>query len=82
MIKMTIYSDILDARKIENHNANKDVLIIKIEKQINRNLQQLMKQGKIIGKIYQGLRTTGLQPARLYQIALEDKVGLPPWPAL
>ena len=47
--------------------------MIKNEKQINNSLQQLMKQGKISDKIYQRLRSTGSQPARLYGLAKVHK---------
>ena len=36
-------------------------------------MQQLMKQWKINDKFYQGLRSTGPQPARLYGLAKVHK---------
>ena len=59
---------------------DKDELVIKNEKQINNSLQQLMKQGKISDKIYQRLRSTGSQPAKLYGLAkvLEKDTPLRP----
>ena len=43
--------------------------MIKNEKQINKSLQKLMRQGIISDKIYQRLRSTGSQPARFYGLA-------------
>ena len=58
---------------VEKIDRAKDELVIKNEKQINNSLQQLMKQGKISDKIYQRLRSTGSQPARLYGLAKVHK---------
>ena len=41
-----------------------------------------MKQGKISEKIYHRLRTTGLQPARLYGLVKVHKIGTPLRPVL
>ena len=56
---------VLNSDQSQKIDGAKDELVIKNEKQINNNLQQLMKQGKIRDKIYQRLRSTGSQPARL-----------------
>ena len=50
-------------------NGTKDEIVNKNEKWINNSLQQVMKQGKISDKIYQRLKSTGSQPARLYGLA-------------
>ena len=69
-MKHITYSDklneILSSSQFEPGNGESDDLTIKTEKMINSSLHQLMKQGKISEKIYQRLRTTGSQPARLY----------------
>ena len=59
--------EVLNSDQFQKIDGAKDELVIKNEKQINNSLQQSMKQ--IIDKIYQRLRSTGLQPARLYGLA-------------
>ena len=61
--------EVLNTYQFQKIDGAKDELVIKNEKQINNSLQQLMKQGKISDKIYQKLRSTGSQPARLYGLA-------------
>ena len=59
---------LLNADQFQKINEAKDETVIKNEKQINISPQQLMKQGKIIYKIYNRLRSTDSQPARLYRL--------------
>ena len=84
VMKQTTYSDklneIMSSSQFEPRNGESDDLTIRTEKLINSSLHQLMNQGKISGKIYQRLRTTGLQPARLYGLAKKHKIGTPLWP--
>ena len=48
----------LNSDQFQTFNGAKDETVIKIEKQINNTLEQLMKQRKINDKIYQKLRST------------------------
>ena len=73
VVKETKYSDelyeIFSASQIEALNGEGDCQFLKIEKQINGNLHQLMKQREISGKIYHRLRKTELQQAWLYELS-------------
>ena len=51
--------EVLNSDQFQKINGAKDDIVIKNEKQINKSLQQLMKQGKISDKNYQRLRSTG-----------------------
>ena len=55
---------------------------LKIEKEINGTLLEMKKQDLISDKIYQKLRTTGAQPARLYGLAKVHKNETPLRPVL
>ena len=74
--------EVLNSDQFQKIEVAKDEIVIKNEKQINNSLQNLMKQGKISDKIYQGLRSTGSQPARLYGLAKVHKKDTPLRPVL
>ena len=63
--------EVLNSDQFQKINGAKDEIVIKKEKQIS--LQQLLKQGRTRDKIYQRLRSTGSQPARLYGLAKVHK---------
>ena len=67
------FDEVLNSNRSQKINGPKDDIVIKNEKQINNSLQQLMKQGKISDKIYQKLRSTGSQQARLYGLSKVKK---------
>ena len=73
VIKKSTYREkldhVLNLDQFQKINESKDEIVIKNEKQINKSLQQLMKEGKISDKTYQRLRSTGSQPARFYGLA-------------
>ena len=75
-------NEILSSSQFEPPNGESDDLTLRTEKLINSSLHQLMKQGNISEKIYHRLRTTGLQPARLYKLAKVHKIGTPLRPVL
>ena len=85
-MKQTIYSDkvneILSTGQFEARNGKNDDLTFKTEKLFNSRLHQLMKQEKISETIYRKLKTTRLQPARLYGLAKMRKSGTSPGPVL
>ena len=58
--------DVLNSDQFQKINGAKDEIVIKNEKQINKSLQQFMKQEKISIEIFQILNSTGSQPARPY----------------
>ena len=61
--------------KLVNATVSTAELIYRYTHQINSSLHQLLKQRKISETIYHRLRTTGLQPARLYGLAKVHKIG-------
>ena len=65
--------EVLNSDRFQKIIGAKDDILNKNEKQLNNSMQQLMKQGKISDKIYQRLRSTGSQPARLYGLAKVHK---------
>ena len=73
---------VLNADQFQKINEAKDETVIKNEKQININPQQIMKQGKIIYKYNNRLRATGSQPARLYRLTNVHKKDTPLQPVL
>ena len=79
MIKTKTYpdklSEIFSASQFEAPGAQNDNLTMRTERQINRSLQQLMKQGKISGKTYQRLKTTGSQLAKFFGFDKANEEG-------
>ena len=55
---------------------------MKIEKDINKELLAMKKKDEISGAMYNRLRSTGAQPARLYGLAKVHKQGTPLRPVL
>ena len=49
---------------------------MKNEKELNKELLDMRKKGKIPVKVYEALRSTGAQPARLYGLAKVHKKPL------
>ena len=76
------FDEVLNSEQFQKINGAKDEIVIKNEKHIINSLQQLTKQGKINDKIYQRLRSTGSQPARLYDMAKVLKKDTPLRPVL
>ena len=55
---------------------------MKNEKELNKELFDMRKKGKIPVKVYEALRSTGAQPARLYGLAKVHKKETPLRPVL
>ena len=55
---------------------------MKKEKELNKELLDMRKKGKIPVKVYEALRSTGAQPARLYGLAKVHKKETPLRPVL
>ena len=71
--------------QVEQFNERKnltDSVIMKIEKDINKELLALKKKDEISEAMYKRLRSTGAQPARLYGLAKVHKQGTPFRPVL
>ena len=71
------YKCVLSTQKSMTKREICQSIVIKNEKQINNSRKQLMKHGKISDKIHQRLRSTGSQPARIYDLAkVQKKINL------
>ena len=69
--------DVLNfAQFIELEGENdKMIVIVKIEKKLSSTLLELMRQELISERMYHRLRTTGAQPARLYELSVSSLVS-------
>ena len=61
--------DLLQAEKFSERKNLTDSVIMKIEKDINKESLAMKKKDEIIEAMYNRLRSTGAQPARLYGLA-------------
>ena len=66
-------------RKLEKSCDN---IVMKNEKELNKELLDMRKKWKIPVQVYQALRSTGAQPARLYGLAKVHKKETPLRPVL
>ena len=55
-----------DCEKLRKLEKSWDCIVMKYEKEPNKKLLDMRKKGKIPVKVYETLRSTGGQPARLY----------------
>ena len=74
--------NLLQAEQFSERKNLTDSLIMKIEKDINRELLAMKKKDEISKAMYTRLRSTGTQPARLYELAKVHKQGTPLRPVL
>ena len=74
--------DLLQAEQFSERKKLTDSVIMKIEKDINKNLLAMKKKDEISEAMYKRLRSTGAQPARLYGLAKVRKQGTPLRPVL
>ena len=74
--------DLLQAEQFSERKNLTDSVIMKIEKDINKELLAMKKKDKISKAMYNRLRSTGAQPARLYGLAKLHKQGTPLRPVL
>ena len=74
--------DLLQAEKFNERKNLTDSVIMKIEKDINIELLAMKKKGEISKAMYNRLRSTGAQSARLYGLAKVHKQGTPLRPVL
>ena len=69
--------DLLQAEQFSERKNLTDSVIMKIEKDISKELLALKKKVRISEALYTRLRSTGAQPARLYGLAKVHKQGTP-----
>ena len=69
--------NLLQAEQFSERKNLKDSVIMKIEKDINKELLAMKKKNEISETLYIRLRLTGAQPARLYGLAKVHKQGTP-----
>ena len=74
--------DLLQAEQFSERKNLTDSVIMKIEKDINKDLLAMKKKDEISEGMYNRLRSTGAQPARLYGLAKVHKQGTPLRPVL
>ena len=73
---------VLDCEQFRKLEKSCDNIVIKNEKEVNKELVDMGKKGKIPAEVYEALRSTGAQPARLYGLAKVHKKGTPLRPHL
>ena len=69
--------ELLHAEQLSERKNPTDSVIIKTEKDIRRELLVMKKKNEISEALYTRLRSTGVQPARLYGLAKLRKQGTP-----
>ena len=74
--------DFLQAEQFSERKNLTDSVIMKIEKDINKELLAMKKKDEIIDQLYSKMRSTGGQPARLYGLANVHKDETPLRPVL
>ena len=74
--------DLLQAEQFSERKNLTDSVIMKIEKDISNELLAMKKKDEISEAMYNMLRSTGAQPARLYGLAKVHKQGTPLRPVL
>ena len=75
-------ADLLQAEQFSERKNLADSVIMKNEKDINKELLAIKKKDEISEALYTRLRSTGAQPARLYGLAKVHKQGTPLRPVL
>ena len=74
--------DLLHAEQVSERKNLTDSVIMKIEKDINKELLAMQKKDEISEAMYNRLRSTRALPARLYGLAKVHKQGTPLRPVL
>ena len=74
--------DLLQAEQFSERKNLTESKIMKIEKDINKELLAMKKKEEVSEALYTRLRSTGAQPARLYGLAKVHKQGTPLRPVL
>ncbi|XP_063713937.1 uncharacterized protein LOC134841828 [Symsagittifera roscoffensis] len=86
VMKKTTYeaklTELLQSEQFSEKPGLTDSVVMKIEKDINKELLAMKKKDEIDEALYSRLRSTGGQPARLYGLAKVHKKGTPLRPVL
>ena len=76
-MKKSMYAEklekVLDCEQFRKLEKSFDNIVMKNEKELNKEFLDMRKKGKIPVKVYEALRSTGAQPARLYGLAKVHK---------
>ena len=75
-------SDTLDSNQFSKSKGTSDVIVSKIERDINKKLLAMRKKDEISESLYTRMRSTVGQPARLYGLAKVHKVNTPLRPVI
>ncbi|XP_063728136.1 uncharacterized protein LOC134855525 [Symsagittifera roscoffensis] len=70
-------TELLQSEQLSEKPGLTDSVVMKIEKEINKELLAMKKKDEIDEAVYSRLRSTGGQPARLYGLAKVHKKGTP-----
>ena len=70
-------SDTIDSNQFSKSKGTSDAIVLKIERDINKELLAIRKKDKISENLYTRMRSTGGQPANLYGLAKVLKVHNP-----
>ena len=73
---------VLDCEQFRKLEKSCDNIVLKKEKDLNKELLDMRNKGKIPVKVYEALRSTGPQPAKLYGLAKVHKKETPLRPVL
>ena len=75
-------SDTLDSNHFSKSEGTSDAIVLKIERDINKELLAMRKKNEISESLYTRMRSTGGKPARFYGLAKVHKVNTPLRPVL
>ena len=75
-------SDTLDSNQFSKSKETSDAIVLKIERDINKELLAMRKKDEISESLYTRMRSTGGQAARLYGLAKVHTVNTPLRPVL
>ena len=70
-------SDTLDSNQFSESKGTSDAIVLKIERDINKELLAMRKKDEISKNLYTRMRSSGRQPARLYGLAKVHKENTP-----
>ena len=70
-------SETLDSNQFSESKGTIDAIVLKIERDINKELFAMRKKDEISENLYTRMRSTGGQPARFYWLAKVHKVNTP-----
>ena len=75
-------SDTLDSNQFSKSKGTSDAIVLKIGRDINKELLAMRKKDEVSESLYTRMRSTGGQPARLYGMPKVHKTNTPLRPVL